>query len=136
MPKGAGSVYHRRRTCNATKGPLQGRTVQPVVDRKERQLQAVRHTDFVEDVRQVMLDGLLADRELLRDLLVLIRVNDCRHDLPLTHGQTEIRLPRRSSFENHSAAADRAHQVGHALPPDEVLAAMDDADALEQLRRA
>ena len=34
-----------------------------VVEREERELETVRHAKFVEDVRQVMLDRLLADCE-------------------------------------------------------------------------
>ena len=99
-----------------------GDDIQVVMHREQRELEAIGHTDFVEDVRQVVFDGLFADRESFRNLLVLIRVHDCSDDLPLACGETEIArlLARRSGGATQTA--DGGHQVGHALASDEIVA--------------
>ena len=56
---------------------------------EQRQLQAAGHAELLEDVRQVVLDRLLADGERLGDLLVPRRFDDERDDLELALRQAE-----------------------------------------------
>ncbi len=49
---------------------------QPVVNRIERQLEAVGDAEFVEDVVQMVLDGLLGDEKLFADFLVTEALRD------------------------------------------------------------
>jgi len=61
-----------------------------MVDREQRQLQAIEHAQFVEDVRKMMFHGLVAQAELLRNLLVRLSVNNFCHNLQLAGSQVPI----------------------------------------------
>jgi len=52
-----------------------------MVDGVQGEFQAVGDAEFVEDIVQVILDGLFADEELLADLFVAITLGDELHDL-------------------------------------------------------
>lgn len=71
--------------ANGTKVPEDGgkpletrglRGEQPVVDREHRELEPVGDAELVEDVRQVMLDRVLGESELLRDIAVGATLDD------------------------------------------------------------
>ena len=49
---------------------------QAVVDGVERELKAIGNTELIEDVVQVILDGLLADKKLLADFLIAEALRD------------------------------------------------------------
>ena len=57
-----------------------------MMDREERQLEPVRHAGFVEDAGQVVLNRVLADRELLREVFVRVAGDHQRENLPLACG--------------------------------------------------
>lgn len=61
-----------------------------VVGGEERQLETARHTGFIEDARQVVLDRLVADRKFLRDVLIAEPGNDVRDDYQLARGEAEF----------------------------------------------
>ena len=52
-----------------------------MTDRENHKLQAVSNAKFIEDVREVMLDGLLAQRKLQRDIFIRESTSDCRDHL-------------------------------------------------------
>ena len=56
---------------------------------EQRELDAVRRTDLVEDVGKVPLDGVFADRRHLRDLLIGRSPHDRPNDVELVRGQAE-----------------------------------------------
>src|SRR5215831_9942917 len=56
---------------------------------KQGKLEPVRHANFIENVPEMMFDGLLADRELLRDLAVRKARGDGRHNVQFAHGEAE-----------------------------------------------
>ena len=72
--------------------PLIERGVEPVLDRKERQLDAIRYAQPVEHLRQVIFDRLRADGELRRNVVVRRPGDNSRHDLQLTRRQAKGRL--------------------------------------------
>src|SRR3981189_1657652 len=53
---------------------------QPVVNRVEGEFEAVRDTELIEDVVQVILDGLLRDEEFFSDFLVAETLGDELND--------------------------------------------------------
>src|SRR5579875_4003303 len=57
-----------------------------MIDGKQRQFQAVGDAELVENVSEVMFDGLLCNLKLLSDVLVGVAVND---------GCDDIKFPRR-----------------------------------------
>src|SRR4051812_43707361 len=65
-----------------------------VVECGERELEAVRHAKLVEDIRDVVLDRVLADRELPRDVLVRQPAHDGGDDLLLARRQPEFAFLR------------------------------------------
>src|SRR5262249_11814293 len=65
------------------------RADQMIADGEERELETVRHAELAEDLRQVVLDGLLAQREALRDFLVRQAAADRADDLQLARRQAE-----------------------------------------------
>ena len=67
-----------------------------MVKGEERQLEAARHAHFAEDVGQVPLHGIFAERELLRDLFVRVAGDDRRDDLLLA--RRDLQLSRASTL--------------------------------------
>ena len=53
----------------------------------ESQLQPIRDAQLIEDIMQMVLDGLLADKHLLRHLFVLIPLGDQRDDFTFAGGE-------------------------------------------------
>src|ERR1700722_19023521 len=53
---------------------------QAVMDGVEREFEAIGNTEFVEDVVEVVFDGLLADEELFADFLVAETLSDELHN--------------------------------------------------------
>src|ERR1700681_2252643 len=64
-----------------------------MVDGEKSEFQPVRNTEFAENVGEVMFDRLLAKRESLRDILVRIARNYCRHNLQLARSKAEGIFP-------------------------------------------
>src|SRR5262245_66143848 len=60
-----------------------GSRVEPMLHGEERQFEAVRNAQLVEDVREVVLHGLDADGIFLRDVGVRVAADDRRYDLQL-----------------------------------------------------
>src|SRR5262245_56759763 len=63
--------------------------VEAAVDRKQRQLEPVRHADLVEHVREMVLDRLGADRKLVCNVAIGATGHDRGHDLQLARRQAE-----------------------------------------------
>src|SRR6185436_12479775 len=110
-----------------------GFSLEAMLNGEESELETIRHADLVEDVREVVLDRLDADRELLRNLGVRIATGDGQHDFQLTRSQARggpsgLRPGRGRQGAHH------VDQPPHALAPHPVLAGHDGADALEQCR--
>src|SRR5262245_35901478 len=88
---GAGDVPGTARFSSAPGRTRRARSVrpggvvveQPMMDREERQLEAVGGPDLVEDVGEVVLDRVLAEHELARDLAVAEAGHDGGRDLQL-----------------------------------------------------
>ena len=57
--------------------------MQALVNGVERQFQTIRNAQFVEDVVQMVLHCLLADKHLFGHLFVLVTLRDQRHDFAL-----------------------------------------------------
>src|SRR5271155_4499780 len=70
VARGSGDPPH-----SLARGGFAGQ-MQSLVDGVERQLQAVRDAELVEDVVQMILDRLLADEHLLGHLFVLVTLGD------------------------------------------------------------
>jgi len=54
---------------------------EPVIDGEQRQFQTTGYADLVENIRQVMLDRVFAERKLARDLLIAETGDDGRQDI-------------------------------------------------------
>ncbi len=65
-------------------------SVQAVIDGEHREFETSRDAKLVEDVGQMVLDGLLADTEKVGDLLVRGGVNDKADNFALAVGQAEV----------------------------------------------
>src|SRR5579864_6440951 len=79
-----------------------------------------------------MLDGIFADRELLRDVLVGVTSSDCRDDLQLASGELE---PGRWRFAGASALVPKMpHEIRYALAIEPILPGHDRPDRLAELR--
>ena len=102
-----------------------------MVDREEGKLQPVRHPDLVEDIRQVVLDGLDADRKLLRDVAVRIAADDGGHNLEFASGEAKGRTPVFRAARRGSVA-HRVNDRPHTFASHPILAVHDRANALEQ----
>src|SRR5207244_5119871 len=72
---------------------------QIVLRGEEGQLEAIADAKLLEDVGQVMLDGLLADVERVGDLLVARRREDQTDDLQLARGEADGRRRLRRGAE-------------------------------------
>src|SRR5438046_10495233 len=68
-----------------------------VLDGKARQLDAVRDTELVEHVGEVVLHGIRTDGELLRDVVVGGSHHDGGDDVELTRREAEGRLVSRGA---------------------------------------
>src|SRR5688500_6489580 len=73
--------------------------VEAVIEGVNREFETSRHSEFVEDVGQMVLDCLLTDAEKPGDLLISGRVGDQSYDLafPLGQAQTTGGLRSRSA---------------------------------------
>ncbi len=58
------------------------------MDRVKREFQAVRDAEFIEDIVQMILHGLLADEHPLGDFLVLETLRHQNHDLAFAVAQS------------------------------------------------
>src|SRR6185295_7545129 len=90
---------------------------QVLADREQRELETIGDTELAEDLRQVVLDRFLTEREALRDLAVAVAGRDRRHDLQLPRRQAEFGLHRAEHLR-----AQRFDQAGDAVAADPVLA--------------
>src|SRR5262249_36339708 len=88
-----------------------------LADREERELEAIGDTELAENLGEVMLDGLLAQREALRDLPVAVAGGDRRHDFKLARCQAEFRLHRAEHLR-----AQRLDQARYAVASNPVFA--------------
>src|ERR1700674_5301263 len=70
---------------------------QPVVNGVQRQLEAVRHAEFVEDVVQMVFDRLLRDEKLFADFLVAKALRDELHNFLLTVAEQRLFADRKST---------------------------------------
>src|SRR5204862_6607326 len=79
------------------------------VDRHERELEAVRDAELVENVRNVVLDGVFADGELTRDVLVGQSAYDGGDDLLLARREAKppLRVGRRLPANVVQQVSDR-----------------------------
>src|SRR5688500_11519629 len=93
-----GTKGPRQRGGRGARGPKSGAAETPdalvaveqaVVNGEERQLDAVGGAHLVEDVAEVVLYRVLAQRELLGDLLVRVAADHGGEDLQLARGQVE-----------------------------------------------
>ena len=62
----------------------------PMINGEKYEFQAIRDSQLVKNVSEVMLCSLQTDAELLRQILVRIASNDVCYDLHLTGGNTEV----------------------------------------------
>src|SRR5215203_1963200 len=90
--------------------------MQSVVDREHRKLETAGYTELVEDVGEVILDGLAADRESIRNLFVPCGVDNERDDFEFAVGQAEIL--RRALIDTSLKIVERRHDIRHRLSPD------------------
>ena len=89
------------------------------MESEEGELEAVINAKLVEDVGDVMLDRLLADAELLGDILIRKSGNNRLHDFHLPGSQPEI--PGRPLARRLPVLLQGLHQVRNRLAPDPVL---------------
>src|SRR5947209_13671185 len=75
-------LQYRSRSPRARSCLPLGCQVQPFMDGVQRQFQAIGDAQFVEDVVEVVLDGLLADEHLLRHFFILVSLGHQLHDFP------------------------------------------------------
>src|SRR5262249_28487830 len=102
-----------------------------MLDREERQLEAVRDPQLAEDVGEVMLDRLHADRKLLSDLGVGVSTKYREHDLELARREAE-RAAARIGHRRRRAHPHLLEHLAHALAPDPVLSRHHRTNAVEQ----
>lgn len=69
-----------------------------MIEREQRQFQAIADADFVEDVGEVPLDRLFADAEGFRDVFVGGSFGDERNHLQFARGESKGLARRRSSL--------------------------------------
>src|SRR5262249_12891591 len=99
-----------------------------MVGGEQRELDAARGADLVEDVHQMPLDGVLADGKAASDFLVRVAVDDRADDVLFASRQTEhVRLPARRCEPPHAGG-----DVRRGLVADPVVAGHHALDALEQ----
>ena len=84
VPRDFGGQNSAGRALVATAWPLRVRLEEPRLVRKHDCLHAVAEVELVEDVRDVCLDGGLADVELEPDLCILEATSDQAKDLSFT----------------------------------------------------
>jgi hypothetical protein len=85
---------------------------------------------LVEDAREMMLDGLLADCEFLRDVAIGVAGDDRLHDVELPPREAEgLRGPLRVGFRQ---LCDFLDEIGYHVAVDPVLALHHDANTFEQ----
>src|SRR5438552_1248201 len=89
--------------------PASDAAAEPLVRREHRELDPVRYAKPFEDVRQVMFDGFLADREPCGDFLVAASCNDLRDDFELARRQAEVLRRGRRRRRFGDAADVREH---------------------------
>src|SRR5437870_5017427 len=90
-----------------------------MLHREEHGLEAARHAELLEDVRQMMLDRALRDRALIGNLLVRVTADQQGDDLEFAIRQPEAsiadRRPRSRSEEHTSELQSRGHLVCRLL---------------------
>src|SRR5262245_3546209 len=91
---------------------------EPMVAGEQGELDPARRANLVEDVHQMALDGVLADREAASDLLVRVAVDDRPHDVLFSTRQPEHLRLSASGDE----AADAGRKVRRTLVADPVMA--------------
>src|SRR5579884_2528609 len=114
-----------------------------MVDGKQCEFQAVGNANLVEDISQVVLYGLLANRILTGDFLICKTRYDSSDDVELTGGQSEILLPLFCVFAAVAAGGRRKicmknlDEIGNAVLSYPEFVINNSTDALEQnLRRS
>src|SRR3954468_9716566 len=116
------TISRRRRlllTCHrTTSGDLRNRD-EATLDGGQRELDAVRHLQFVENLAQVILDRLLVQPEPPRDVLVAGTGHDQRDDLVLA------RCEAAGVCAGSNRVAQRVDQLADGIAPHPVLAAID-----------
>ena len=86
-----------RETAKEEKYGRLGVLDQAMVNGVERKLEAVGNTQLVENVVQMVLDGLLGDKQLLADLFVAETLRHQLHDLFFAVGKQRL-LAARAGF--------------------------------------
>src|SRR5436190_19495385 len=99
-----------------------------MVSGEYRKLYPVRCAHLIEDVHQMALHRVLADRKTQGDRLVCVARDHRFHDLEFTTGQAERLGPPSSQIET----ADGRSQIGHAITSNTQLTSHDRLDAVEQ----
>src|SRR5580698_4666522 len=84
----------RRAGRRSTAELYSGAVVQLVMNRVQSQFQTVRDTEFVENIVQMVLDGLLTDEQPFRHILVLEALSDQPDDFTLARAQRRALLTK------------------------------------------
>lgn len=71
---------------------------QPMLSREQQQLQSVGDSQFIKNVRHVVLGSVLTDAKLLRKILVRVASTDKCNDLLLAGSKAEIAPVSRSTL--------------------------------------
>src|SRR5207247_9885305 len=101
-----------------------------VIYSEQCEFQAGRNPELVKGIREVMLDGLLADGKLLRDVPVAVSGHDGGNDFELPRGKAKLDFLSFCSGGRHELAP-RLHQVGNALAAHPLLSPQTRLDALD-----
>ncbi len=102
-------------------------------DRKQRQFEPRGNARLVEDVRQVALHGLLAERELLGDIAIAAAFHDATHHVEFARGQAVGLALRRLGLAHQ--LVQRRDQVHDTLAADPVVTGIHRANGRVQRAR-
>lgn len=85
---------------------------QVMTDDEKRELHAVGDAELIENVGDVVLDGLFAEGKLVSDFLIAISRDNCCNDLHLAGGEAKV-LPGIHGSGARQKTVEQMHDVGH-----------------------
>ena len=100
-------------------------------DGEERQLEARGNARLVEDIREMALDGLFTERELLGDVAVAAALDDAADHFKLARGEAVGFALRHGSLLHE--LVERGDKIDDALAADPIIARVNGADGSLQM---
>ena len=101
-----------------------------VINRKQSQLEAIGNADLIENISDVMLDGLFADGELLGNIAIRKTRHDGAHNIQFAAGQSESFLG--ILIDRRHIGPQGFNQVGHLMISNPEVALHNCTDAAEE----